>query len=124
MFQGLRTAIYAVSDLQQARQWYAKALGKEPYYDGAPYVGFNVGGFELGLLAAPKETPTPLSPGGVVAYWGVQDIRAQVERLLEIGAKEHAPVSDVGDGILVATVLDPFGNPLGLIHNPHFPNTE
>jgi hypothetical protein len=26
----------------------------------------------------------------------------------------------VGEGIKVATVTDPFGNPIGLIENPHF----
>jgi hypothetical protein len=32
-------------------------------------------------------------------------------------------VREVGGGIRVATVKDPFGNVLGIIQNPHFPNT-
>jgi len=37
-----------------------------------------------------------------------------------MGARPHEPLQDVGDGIKVASVLDPFGNVVGLIENPHF----
>jgi hypothetical protein len=30
------------------------------------------------------------------------------------------PITDVGQGIRVAAVIDPFGNRFGLIENPHF----
>ncbi len=121
MIQGLRTAIYPVDDLSRAKAWYAEAFGKAPYYDEAPYVGFNIEGFELGLIAV---GPAGTGGAGVVAYWGVEDIEDEITRLTDLGATEHTPVQDVGDGVLVATVLDPFGNPLGLIRNPHFPNTQ
>ena len=49
MFQGLRTVIYGVGDLVGAKAWYSAVLGFEPYFDQPFYVGFNVGGFELGL---------------------------------------------------------------------------
>jgi predicted enzyme related to lactoylglutathione lyase len=55
-----------------------------------------------------------------VAYWGVADIRAQVERLNGLGARQNSEVVDVGEGILMATFLDPYGNIFGLIENPHF----
>ncbi len=118
MLQGLRTVIYGVSDINQAKDWYTKALGGTPYYDQPYYVGFNVGGYELGLNPSVKNV-SPQSEG-VVAYWGVEDIEAEVERLVAIGAKEHSAVADVGEGIKVASVLDPFGNIIGLIYNPHF----
>jgi predicted enzyme related to lactoylglutathione lyase len=118
MFQGLRTVIYGVSDIGRAKQWYSQALGAEPYFDEPFYVGFNVGGYELGL--DPNAAPVSKESAGVVAYWGVADIDAEFTRLLGLGGTAHGPVRDVGGGIRVATVLDPFGNLVGLIHNPHF----
>lgn len=118
MFLGLRTAIYHVGNLARAKEWYAAALDKQPYFDEPFYVGFEVGGFELGLL--PEEPDAPRSSTGVTAYWGVDDADAAHERLLGLGAVEHEAVQDVGDGIRVATVTDPFGNVFGLIENPHF----
>jgi predicted enzyme related to lactoylglutathione lyase len=40
--------------------------------------------------------------------------------LLALGAKLHQPVTEVGGGIRVAAVLDPFGNVFSIIENPHF----
>ena len=118
MLQGLRTVIYGVADIETAKTWYAKALGFAPYFDEPFYVGFNVGGYELGL--DPNAQPVSRANAGVVAYWGVDNIAAEFARLLALGAKEHMAVREVGGGIYVATVLDPFGNIVGLIHNPHF----
>ncbi|HXU40027.1 MAG TPA: VOC family protein [Blastocatellia bacterium] len=116
MFQGLRTVIYHVSDLDRAKAWYSSVLGIEPYFDQPFYVGFNVGGYELGL----DPNMSTSGAGGVGAYWGVSDCEAAFNRLLELGASAHSPVQDVGEGIRVATVNDPFGNLIGVIENPHF----
>jgi predicted enzyme related to lactoylglutathione lyase len=118
MFHGLRTVIYHVGDLDRAKEWYGVVLGIRPYFDEPFYVGFDVGGFELGLQ--PDEPGAPRASTGVVAYWGVDDADAVFGRLLELGATGHSGVQDVGDGIRVATVLDPYGNMLGVIENPHF----
>lgn len=117
MFKGLRTALYPAPDLPRAKAWYASVLGKPPYFDEPFYVGFNVGGFELGLV---PDAPLATSRGGSVAYWGVEDVTATYARLIELGATAHEPPTEVGGGIVVACVADPFGNLLGLIFNPHF----
>lgn len=78
-------------------------------------VGYQVGGFELGLL--PDEQP---HADGCEALWGVADADAAYARLLALGAKPLVPVKDVGGGIRVADVLDPFGNRFSIIENPHF----
>lgn len=119
MFLGLRTAIYPVTDLAEAKLWYAKALGVDPYFDQPFYVGFSVGGFELGLL--PNGTP---SVNGPQALWGVSNASEEMTRLLLLGASELEPVADVGDGIKVAAVRDPFGNRIGIIENPNFKLAE
>jgi uncharacterized protein YndB with AHSA1/START domain/predicted enzyme related to lactoylglutathione lyase len=117
MLAGLRTVGYAVEDLARAKEWYAQLLGFEPYFDQPYYVGFEVGGYELGLL--PAETTRP-GVGGDVAYWAVADVERALTRAVELGAKAHHPAQDVGDGIVVGAVVDPFGNVLGMIQNPHF----
>lgn len=115
MLLGLRTAIYPAPDLAAARAWYASVLGVEPYFDQPFYVGFQVGGFELGLI--PDGQPGSAGPQPL---WGVADAHAAHARLLELGARSLDPVTDVGEGIRVGAVLDPFGNRLGIIENPHF----
>ena len=117
MFQGLRTVIYHVEDLQKAKEWYSNVLGIKPYFDEPFYVGFNVGGFELGLDPDMKG----ISKGNnVVAYWGVKDAKAAYQRIQGLGARKHSDPQEVGGGIIVATVTDPFGNVFGIIENPHF----
>ena|SRR3989440_6930726 len=117
-FHGLRTVIYHAPDLAKAKAWYSKVLGIEPYFDQPFYVGFNIGGYELGL--DPDAASTPGGKGGSVAYWGVADARATFERLISLGATERSAVQEVGEGIRVATVFDPCGNIFGIIENPHF----
>ncbi|MGH9882524.1 MAG: VOC family protein [Pyrinomonadaceae bacterium] len=118
MFLGLRTAIYHVSDIAEARDWYSSVLGFGPYFDEPFYVGFNVGGYELGLV--PTEAGSADKAEGAVAYWGVENAETAAQVLLEKGATPHEEVQDVGGGIKVATVKDPFGNVFGVIENPHF----
>jgi len=118
MFLGLRTAIYHVSDIEKAKDWYSSILGFGPYFDEPFYVGFNVGGYELGLQ--PSESESNNKADRVVAYWGVEDAGAALKRMLEQGATLHQDVQDVGGDIKVATVKDPFGNVFGVIENPHF----
>jgi len=119
MFLGLRTVKYEVQDVAKAKEWYGKVFGVQPYFDEpAYYVGYNVGGYELGLVPEPKASAKRDAAG--VAYWGVEDIHASYQRLLDLGATSVSDVQDVGGGILVAEVRDPFGNVLGVIYNPHF----
>ena len=115
MILGLRTAIYPVTDLAAAKRWYREMLSVAPYCDDPFYVGFSVGGFELGLL--PDGVPGTAGPQPL---WGVADIEAAYARLLALGASAFSPVTDVGQGIKVAAVTDPFGNRFGIIENPHF----
>ena len=117
-FLGLRTAIYKVGDIHKAKEWYSKILGIQPYFDEPFYVGFNVGGYELGLQ--PIENSPSLKSEGVNAYWGVEDVKSVYTALLDSGAAPFEVPTDVGGGITVATVKDPWGNVFGIIHNPNF----
>ncbi len=119
MFLGLRTVKYDVADIAKAKEWYTKVFGVEPYFDQPEfYVGYNIGGYELGLTPEPNAGAKRESAG--VAYWGVEDAHAAYKRLIELGATPVSDVQDVGGGILVGEVRDPFGNVIGVIYNPHF----
>ena len=112
--QGLRTVIHPVDDLSAAKQWWTDFLGFGPYFDEPFYVGFEVGGYELGLL--PDATPAD----GALVYWGVDDVDAAVADAVASGATVHVPAAEVGDGIITATVTSPQGLIVGFIRNPNF----
>ncbi|KAA1419763.1 VOC family protein [Mumia zhuanghuii] len=130
MLRGLTTLSFYADDLTAARSWYAEVLGIDAYYafpaEGTPaYVEFRIGDYEheLGIIDsryAPADRPD--QPGGVVAYWHVDDLQASLDRLLALGATLHLPVTEQGDdsGFVTASVVDPFGNILGIMSNPHY----
>jgi predicted enzyme related to lactoylglutathione lyase len=128
--RGFATINYWVDDLEAAKRWYAELLGVEPYFerpgpDGRPaYAEFRIGDFqaELGLINREFEPAgAATEPGGALMHWHVDDLSATVERLLSMGAKEYQPITPHGDsGFVTASVVDPFGNVLGVMYNPHY----
>ncbi|MCK2217868.1 VOC family protein [Actinomadura sp. ATCC 31491] len=126
MLRGFATLTLYAADLEAAERWYADLLGVEPYYEipGA-YAEFRVGDYrhELGLIdACFAPGGAPGGPGGAIMYWHVDDLRATVDRLLAMGAREHEPITARGEGtgFVTASVVDPFGNVLGVMSNPHY----
>jgi len=115
---GLRTAAYKVGAIDKAKKWYTKAFETEPYFVEPFYVGFNIGGYELGLL--PEENQPNEKPESVLIYWGVNDIEKVYNHFLESGAIEYEKPHSVGGPLMIATVKDPWGNIIGLIYNPIF----
>lgn len=128
MLRGLSTAVYHTTDLAAAKRWYAELLGIEPYYDRPAYAEFRLGDYQhelglldssyLGELGGPESSTA--GPAGVIVYWHVDDVPATLDRLLAMGAKQHHPPRDFGEGFIGASVVDPFGNILGIMHNPHY----
>ena len=116
---GLRTTIYKVTDLNEAKAWYAKAFRTEPYFNEPFYVGFNIGGFELGLLPE-GENYLAEKTDNVLSYWGVEEIQKEFDHFIQQGGSEHEAPNNVGGELMVATVKDPWGNVIGLIYNPYF----
>lgn len=117
-FLGLRTAIYKVDDLKKAITWYSKAFQVEPYFNEPFYVGFNIAGYELGLM--PDKTPSSKKMDGVNTYWGVDNVQEEYDRFLSMGATDHEKPHNVGGELVVGAVKDPWGNVIGLIYNPDF----
>ena len=117
MLQGLRTVIYHVDNIERAKEWYTEVVGFPPYFDEPFYVGFSVGGFELGL---DPDMSGVVKGNNETAYWGVEDIEKTFARIKGIGAEVVSEITDVGGGIKVASLKDPFGNLFAIIENPHF----
>ena len=111
---GLRTVIYPVDNLTTSKEWWIKLLGEKPYFDEEFYVGFNIAGYELGLLPGASQSD------GAQVYWGVEDVAGAVHEAIVLGATELSPPTDVGEGITTATVRIPDGSVVGYINNPHF----
>ncbi len=114
MFLGLRSDIRPAPDLDAAQAWYTAALGVEPYFVNEAYVGYDLGGFELGLFKFGDPAAGPLP------YWGVADLDTALASLIESGATLLEEIHDVGGGIRMAAVQDLTGQHLGLIENPAF----
>ena len=130
MLRGLATISFYADDLAAARAWYEQVLGIDAYYaypneETPGYIEFRVGDdeHELGLIDA-RYAPAdrPAHPSGAVAYWHVDDLEGALERLLALGATPHLPITAQGDGegFVTASVVDPFGNILGIMTNPHY----
>lgn len=128
MLRGLTTVSYYADDVPAAVAWYTEVLGVEPYFarpvEGPPaYVEFRIGDSldELGILDR-RYTPHRGTDraSGVLVYWAVDDVQAAYARLLELGATEHEEVTERGPGFVTASVLDPFGNVLGVMYNQHY----
>jgi predicted enzyme related to lactoylglutathione lyase len=130
MLRGLTTVSFWAADLGAAKQWYTELLGIEPYFvrpeEGpAAYIEFRIGDYqhELGIIDsryAPKGAA--VGPSGVVVYWHVDYVQATFEKLLAMGATEYEPITQREAGFITTSVVDPFGNILGIMYNPHYLN--
>jgi predicted enzyme related to lactoylglutathione lyase len=126
MMRGLTTVSFFADDLSAARDWYTELLGAEPYFvreiEGAPaYIEFRVGDYqhELGFIDR-RFAPPGQESGGTMTYWAVDDVGAAYDRLLSMGATSHQKVREQGPGFVTASVVDPFGNILGVMYNQHY----
>ncbi len=123
MFRGLTTISYWAEDIEVAKRWYAELLGIEPYFERPGYAEFRVGDYqhELGLIDrryAPKGMGN--DTGGAIVYWHVDDVSAVFDKLVAMGARPLEGPTERGVGFITASVVDPFGNILGIMVNPHY----
>lgn len=122
--QGIATVSLWAADHKAAVKWYSKLLDCEPYFTRPGYAEFRVGDYEteIGIIDsayAPKSVATK-GPAGAVMYWQVKDVAATMKQLLAIKAIELEAPKDRGNNFVTASIADPFGNILGIMHNPHY----
>lgn len=128
MLRGLTTVNLFADDVAAAVNWYTEVLGIEPYFsrevNGSPaYVEFRIGDYqhELGILDSRfAQGGRSEQVGGALIYWAVDDVDGSFERLLSLGATEHQKPTEHGPGFVTASVVDPFGNVLGVMFNQHY----
>lgn len=122
MLRGFATVSYYAADLEAATAWYTEVLGAEPYFHRPGYVEFRVGDFqhELGIIDAAYRPTASDVPAGEIIYWAVDDVTATYERLLALGGTTYQPPMERGPGFTTASVVDPFGNILGVMFNQHY----
>ncbi len=127
--RGFATISYWADDVVAAKKWYVELLGIEPYFERSgedgklAYVEFRLGDYEheLGLIERRYEPNGATSgPGGTVTFWHVDDVTATLEKLLSMGAKVYEALTHREEGFITASVIDPFGNVLGIMYNPHY----
>ncbi|GGA67598.1 glyoxalase [Pseudoclavibacter endophyticus] len=127
--RGLCTISLWADDVAAAATWYTEFLGVEPYFVRpepplpAAYVEFRIGDSadELGIISSDyRPGPAPRAPGGVVAYWHVDDVAATLDDAIARGATPHQPLTPREAGFVTASFVDPFGNVVGIMHNPHY----
>ncbi len=122
--RGLTTVSYFAEDHNSAKNWYTEFLGIEPYFERPGYAEFRLGDYqhELGIIDSKYVPGTESTKGraGVVVYWHVDDVESVVNKAIAMGAKQLEPIQDRGHGFITSTVVDPFGNILGIMYNPHY----
>lgn len=128
MLRGVATVNYFADDVVAARTWYAELLGIGPYFErpdsaSPAYIEFRIGDYldELGIIDSRYSPSRPApAPNGTITYWHVDDLSGAYEKLLSMGATAHDKPTERGSGFITASVIDPFGNILGVMYNPHY----
>ncbi len=126
--RGMATITFFATDMQAAKDWYSELLGIEPYFKqpttGAlAYIEFRIGDYqhELGIINSAYARHNTTISGGAVTYWHVDDLETTLAKLISMGATVHEPITKRGDSSFVtASVIDPFGNILAIMTNPHY----
>lgn len=121
--RGMATISFFAADLEAAKKWYTELLGIDPYFVRDGYIEFRIGDYmhELGIIDS-RYTPKDAKPGpgGAIIFWHVDNIEAMLEKLKSMGAKEYEALTKREAGFITASVVDPFGNILGIMYNPHY----
>jgi predicted enzyme related to lactoylglutathione lyase len=127
MFRGIATLNFYAVDMVAAEKWYSDLLQTAPYFrrdmEGSPaYLEWRLGDreTEFGLIDARFAPSAPDAAGGAIAHWAVDDVEAVYADLIERGATAHQAPTDRGPGFVTASVIDPFGNVLGVMKNVHY----
>ena len=126
--RGMATVGIYADDIKAAAKWYSELLGIDPYYkfpdaENPAYIEFRIGDYqhELGIIDRKYEPKSAVKgTGGAVLFWHVDDIEAMFEKLKSMGAREYEPITPRQEGFVTASVVDPFGNVLGIMYNPHY----
>ncbi len=114
MIEGLQAVRLGVPDLPLAVAWYSRALDVEPCVSDASSATFFLDGSLLRLEHAPR-MPDDIGVPCATVYWRVDHLQSELQRLHAVNAAPFEAVAQLNADTHIASVLDPFGNVLGLI---------
>ena len=126
VLRGLSTVSSYATDHAGAKKWYGELLGIEPYFNVPGYCEFRIGDYqhELGIIdSAYAPAGATKAPAGAIAYWHVDDLKTTLDKLIAMTATLYQPITDHSGGkgnFVTASVVDPFGNVLGIMTNKHY----
>jgi predicted enzyme related to lactoylglutathione lyase len=106
MVKNITLIVYPVKDIGKAKTFFTRFSGVEPCVDSSYYVGYKAGNQEVGLV--------PNSKVGPIAYTDVKDINASLREMTGAGGEIAQDVRNVGNGLLMAQIIDMDGNIVGL----------
>ncbi|WP_028609243.1 VOC family protein [Paenibacillus harenae] len=127
--RGMANVSFWAEDVRVAREWYTKIFDMEPYFqrpdpENPAYIEYRIGDFqhEIGIIDKkymPKAASS-IGNGGAILYWHTDDVSGMLDKLTGLGAIVYEPITERGIDWITASVVDPFGNIIGLIHSPHY----
>ena len=103
----------SVSNIQKSRDWIKEILEIEPIEDLENFVSFKMGNTSLDIaLADPK---SPVSTGGSVGYWFVDNLGEAIAKAKRLGGQVYrGPLRVHEIGRTIVQIKDPNGNVIGL----------
>lgn len=108
----IRAVVVFSESPRSLAQWYRRCFACSVINESDGFVGLNLGGFAL-FLQRSAEGHSP-GVGGIRPHLTVSDCQAAFAQLKAAGARAVLPPTKLGRET-VAAVLDPEGNPLGLL---------
>lgn len=118
--KGINTVIIWTEALERLLPFYRDAIGLRLQFESPEFVTFEAeGGARLGLGKHSDVTGKSKDPNRIMLNFMVDDCKAEAERLKAKGVEFTRDPSPEPDGMLMATFLDPDGNTLQLIQQPH-----
>ena len=102
-----------VEDVTKSRQWYQSFFGLAPVEDLENFASFKIGQTYLDI--ALSDAKSPLSRGGSVGYWLVDNLEEAINHATKLGGKVYRGPLKVNEiQRTIVQILDPHGNVFGL----------
>jgi len=109
----LTTIRLSATNVQKSRDWYKAFWGIEPIEDLENFVSFKLGNTTLDITLADQKSP--LSPGGSVGYWFVDNIEEAISKAINLKGKVYRGPMRVDEvKRTIVQIMDPYGNVIGL----------
>ncbi len=107
----LRTCLLFVADIQKSKEFYENLFQQKPVEDLPKFTAFQFGETFFNLHLADRLSP--MSTGGSVGYFWVENLDEWIKRALELGACIWRGPLVIKDGWTIVQIQDPFGNVIG-----------